>query len=226
MITPIISPLETSWQDLLQDELEKSYFNELMTFVHKEYNATTVYPPKQFVFNAFEFCPVEQVKVVLIGQDPYHGARQAHGLCFSVNKGVTHPPSLKNIFKELHRDLGKNVPESGNLSHWASQGVLMLNTILTVRESEAGSHKNKGWEKFTSSVLEKISFQQEGIIFLLWGGHAKKLKSKISKKNNHIILETGHPSPLSANRGYWFGNGHFSAVNRILLEKGKSEIHW
>ena len=226
MITPIISPLESSWNTLLHEEFEKEYFKQLMTFVNEEYQFKTVYPSQDNVFKAFDLCPVEGVKVVLIGQDPYHGPDQAHGLCFSVNDGIPHPPSLKNIFKELNEDLGREVPISGNLSHWASQGVLMLNTILTVRESEAGSHKNKGWEEFTSRVLEEISAKRRGIIFLLWGGHAKKLKSKISKKNEHVILEAGHPSPLSANRGYWFGNRHFSMVNTILKEQGNTSIDW
>ena len=226
MITPIISPLESSWHSLLHEEFGQSYFNDLMNFVHNEYRTATIYPPKDAVFKAFELCPVQNVKVVLIGQDPYHGAQQAHGLCFSVNEGIPHPPSLKNIFKELHDDVGKEIPESGNLSHWASQGVLLLNTILTVRASEAGSHKNRGWERFTSKVIEAISARHNNLIFLLWGGHAKKLRSKISKKNNHFILESGHPSPLSANRGYWFGNKHFSKVNQLLQEQNKVSINW
>lgn len=226
MITPIISPFETSWSSLLKEEFEKAYFKELIAFVSEEYQATTVYPPIDSIFRAFELCPVNAVKVVVIGQDPYHGAGQAQGLCFSVNEGIPHPPSLKNIFKELQSDIGKEIPESGDLSHWASQGVLLLNTILTVREAEAGSHKNRGWELFTSKVLEKLSHQQEEIIFLLWGGHAKKLRSKISKNKKHIILESGHPSPLSANRGYWFGNRHFSKVNELLKKQGKVSLKW
>ena len=226
MITPIISPLETSWNSLLKEEFEKDYFKNLMNFVQEEYKSSNVYPPADSIFRAFELCPVNNVKVVLIGQDPYHGSGQAHGLCFSVNEGITHPRTLKNIFKELKSDVGKEIPESGDLSDWASQGVLLLNTILTVREAQAGSHKNKGWEMFSSKVLEKLSNQQDGIIFLLWGGHAKKLRSKISKNRQHIILETGHPSPLSANRGYWFGNRHFSKVNELLKNQGKDSVNW
>ena len=226
MKTPINFPFGTGWHSLLLEEFDKVYFKELMDFVEGEYHSQTIYPPKQDIFKAFELCPLNKVKVVLIGQDPYHGAHQAQGLCFSVNEGVQHPPSLKNVFKELQFDVGKEVPQSGDLSHWATQGVLMLNAVLTVRDSEAGSHKNRGWEHFTAQAIKQLSYHKEGLIFLLWGGFAKKMKSRIAPNRQHIILEGGHPSPLSANRGYWFGNRHFSKVNQLLREFKKDPIYW
>ncbi|MEZ4971186.1 MAG: uracil-DNA glycosylase [Flavobacteriaceae bacterium] len=214
-----------SWNRLLQDEYEKTYFKSLMVFVQQEYAKRTCYPMESHIFAAFNHCHLEETKVVIIGQDPYHGPNQANGLCFSVNKGIAHPPSLGNIFREIESDLGIVYPEDGNLERWADQGVLLLNAILTVRAHEAGSHQNKGWELFTDTVIQKLSMEKEGLIFLLWGGFAKK-KSKLIDHKKHYILTSGHPSPLSANRGYWFGNRHFSKTNKILLENGKQAIDW
>jgi len=214
-----------SWKPILKDEFKKPYFKELIGFVKNDYENHTCYPKGSQIFAAFYFCSFDDLKVVIIGQDPYHGVGQAHGLCFSVNDGITHPPSLINIFKELKTDLGLLVPSSGNLERWAKQGVLLLNATLTVRAHQAGSHQNKGWEQFTDAVISKISEQKEDIIFLLWGGFAKKKGSSIDK-NKHYILENGHPSPLSANRGYWFGNRHFSRVNSFLESKQLDKINW
>ena len=177
------------------------------------------------IFNAFNHCHFEDVKVVIIGQDPYHGLRQAHGLCFSVNDGVRHPPSLINILKEVEFQLGVSYPKSGNLMHWANQGILLLNATLTVRAHEAGSHQKKGWEVFTDSVINTISNEKENVVFLLWGGYAKK-KIKLIDTNKHRVLNSGHPSPLSANRGYWFGNNNFLEANRYLESKGLKPIKW
>lgn len=217
--------IHTSWKAVLKEEFEKPYFKELSHFVDKAYAQSECFPPKNQVFSAFDACPFDQVKVVVIGQDPYHDVNQAHGLCFSVNEGVSHPPSLKNIFKELKEDLGIEVLGSGDLEHWAKQGVLLLNATLTVRAHEAGSHQKKGWEQFTDAVIQHISANREGVVFLLWGGFAKKKGRKIDRKK-HIILETGHPSPLSANRGYWFGNKHFSKTNAYLNSNGSKVIKW
>lgn len=217
--------IEDSWKSLLADEFEKSYFKDLAEFVKEEYNSYQCFPPGQLIFSAFDYCPLSKLKVVIIGQDPYHGVNQAHGLCFSVNEEVTFPPSLTNIFKEIESDLGKSTPKSGNLERWAKQGVLLLNATLTVRAHQAGSHQKKGWEKFTDTVIKRISDDQEGIIFMLWGGFAKS-KSKLIDASKHHILTSGHPSPLSANRGFWFGNRHFSKANTILSEKGDSTIVW
>jgi len=214
-----------SWHRLLLEEFEKPYFEALMAFVQQEYATQTCYPEASNIFAAFNHCHLEETKVVIIGQDPYHGPNQANGLCFSVSKGVSHPPSLVNIFREIESDLGTTYPEDGNLEHWADQGVLLLNATLTVRASEAGSHQNKGWEIFTDTVIQKLSNEKEGLVFLLWGGFAKK-KAKLINTEKHYILTSGHPSPLSANRGYWFGNKHFSKTNKILLEKGKQAIKW
>lgn len=214
-----------SWHKLLLDEFKKPYFESLMAFVREEYAKKTCYPKENNVFAAFNHCHLEETKVVIIGQDPYHGPNQANGLCFSVNTGVAHPPSLVNIFKEIASDLGTAYPEDGNLEHWADQGVLLLNATLTVRASEAGSHQNKGWEAFTDTVIQRLSEEKEGLIFLLWGGFAKK-KAKLINAKKHYILTSGHPSPLSANRGYWFGNKHFSKTNKILLENGRQAINW
>ena len=197
----------------------------MIFFLKSEYETYPCYPTQSDVFNAFEQCPYENVKVVLLGQDPYHGSGQAHGLAFSVPDGIKHPPSLVNIFKEISQDLGTPYPESGNLERWARQGVLLLNASLTVREGEAGSHQKKGWETFTDSVIQTLSEDREDLVFLLWGGFAKQ-KVKLINANKHLILTTGHPSPLSANRGYWFGNKHFTHCNTYLSENGKTPIVW
>jgi len=207
--------LADSWKQILKEETGKEYFKNLSTFVDNAYKTNTCYPPKEQIFAAFDYCSFIDLKVVVIGQDPYHGKGQANGLCFSVNTGVAMPPSLLNIFKELHSDLGLMIPADGNLDRWAKQGVLLLNATLTVEEGKAGSHQKKGWEQFTDHVIKTISDHKEGIVFLLWGGYAKKKGKKIDR-NRHIILESGHPSPLSANRGYWFENGHFSSCNNFL----------
>ena len=217
--------IEDSWKQELTTEFEKPYFKSLTTFVKEEYATHTCYPPAGEIFSAFDHCPFDKVKVVIIGQDPYHGAGQANGLCFSVQDGVAHPPSLKNIFKELETDMGLPTPVTGNLDRWAAQGVLLLNATLTVRAAEAGSHQKQGWEQFTDVVIDTLSRKRENIIFLLWGGFAKKKGRKIDA-SKHFILLSGHPSPLSANRGYWFGNKHFSKVNEILLSKGEAPINW
>jgi len=217
--------IESSWKENLQEEFQKVYFHDLVQFVRSEYLQHTCYPPGKFIFNAFNHTPFEEVKVVIIGQDPYHGPGQAHGLCFSVPENIPHPPSLMNIFKEIADDLGKEIPVSGNLEHWANQGVLLLNATLTVRAHHAGSHQHKGWEEFTDAVIQKLSEEREGIVFLLWGGYAKKKGAKIDR-SKHCVLSSGHPSPLSANRGLWFGNKHFSKTNRFLKQSGKSEIDW
>lgn len=214
-----------SWKSLLNNEFEQPYFKDLTKFVKQEYKSHHCYPLGQLIFSAFDYCPLDKLKVVIIGQDPYHGPNQANGLCFSVNDHISLPPSLINIFKEINNDLGTPIPNSGNLERWAKQGVLLLNATLTVRAHEAGSHQKKGWEKFTDAVIKKISQDQKGIIFMLWGGYAKN-KSKLIDSSKHYILTSGHPSPLSANRGFWFGNKHFSKANQILSEKGASEIEW
>ncbi|MEQ8217778.1 MAG: uracil-DNA glycosylase [Arenibacter sp.] len=214
-----------SWHKLLLAEFNKPYFKALRVFVQQEYAKHTCYPKESNIFAAFNHCHLEETKVVIIGQDPYHGSNQANGLCFSVNEGVVHPPSLVNIFREIESDLGKAYHENGNLEQWADQGVLLLNATLTVRAHEAGSHQNRGWELFTDTVIQKLSEEKEKLIFLLWGGFAKK-KAKLINTEKHYILTSGHPSPLSANRGYWFGNKHFSTTNKILLENGRQAINW
>jgi len=214
-----------SWKSVLHGEFEKEYFIKLTAFVKQEYRQHTCYPPGSQIFNAFEHCHFDDIKVVIIGQDPYHNIGQANGLCFSVNDGVSHPPSLMNIFKEIENDLGIPYPKSGNLIRWADQGVLLLNATLTVRAHEAGSHQNMGWEIFTDAVITKVSELKENVVFLLWGGYAKKKGSKIDA-SKHYILTSGHPSPLSANRGFWFGNKHFSKTNIFLESKGLHTIYW
>ena len=214
-----------SWKNILQNEFEKPYFKDLTSFVKNEYENYQCYPKEKDIFAAFDFCTFDNLKVVIIGQDPYHGPNQANGLCFSVKDGITHPPSLINIFKEITADLGKEYPQSGNLEKWAKQGVLLLNATLTVREHEAGSHQKQGWETFTDEVIKQISKEKENVVFLLWGGFAKK-KTKLIDKRKHHILESGHPSPLSANRGYWFGNQHFSKANAILTDLEKQQVAW
>jgi uracil-DNA glycosylase len=217
--------IHDSWKPYLQDEFEKPYFKDLVNFVKNEYVNSQCFPPGRQIFNAFNYCPFENVKVVIIGQDPYHGYGQANGLCFSVNDGISHPPSLINIFKEIEQDLGIPYPKSGNLMRWAEQGVLLLNATLTVRANQAGSHQNKGWETFTDTVIKIINDKKEDVIFLLWGGYAKQ-KTKYIEHTKHKILVSGHPSPLSANRGYWFGNKHFSKTNFLLEQVSQVPIQW
>jgi len=217
--------IESSWKKVLSEEFEKTYFKDLMEFVKSEYKATTCYPPGPEIFNAFNECPFDDVKVVIIGQDPYHGPRQANGLCFSVHDGIPFPPSLVNIFKEIQTDLAQDIPQSGNLERWAKQGVLLLNATLTVRQGEAASHQGKGWETFTDAIIQKISDNKQDVVFLLWGGFAKKKGAKVNA-SKHCVLESGHPSPLSANKGHWFGNRHFSKTNDFLKGKGKPVIEW
>jgi len=217
--------MHSSWKPVLNEEFEKSYFKELIDFVKSEYTTKVCYPKGGQIFSAFDHCHFDQVKVVIIGQDPYHGPNQANGLCFSVNDGIPFPPSLQNIFKEIETDLNKPMPKTGNLERWADQGVFLLNATLTVRQSEAGSHQGKGWEKFTDAVIKQISAEKENVVFLLWGGFAQK-KAALIDASKHHILKSGHPSPLSANRGFWFGNRHFSQTNEFLKSKGMKEIEW
>jgi len=217
--------LEPSWKAHLQSEFKKPYFKELMSYVAQEYAQQQCYPKHEDIFKAFEWCPFDAVKVVIIGQDPYHGPGQANGLCFSVHDGIAHPPSLRNIFKELETDLQKKYPVSGNLEAWAKQGVLLLNATLTVRAGMAGSHQKKGWETFTNAVIKTLSDQKKDVVFLLWGGYAKQ-KVKFIDASKHHIITSGHPSPLSANRGYWFGNQSFSKTNAQLKELGLTPIAW
>ncbi|WJJ95579.1 uracil-DNA glycosylase [Algibacter luteus] len=217
--------IHESWQTYLNNEFSQPYFLELMDFVAAEYNTKTCFPPENEIFNAFNTCHFDDVKVVIIGQDPYHGDGQANGLCFSVKDGVAHPPSLINIFKEIESELGVPYPKSGNLMRWANQGVLLLNATLTVRANEAGSHQKKGWEKFTDATIKLISDDKDHVVFLLWGGFAKK-KEKFIDTGKHKVLTSGHPSPLSANRGYWFDNNNFKETNKYLLNAGKRPIYW
>ena len=217
--------IHDSWKNQLNEEFEKSYFKDLISFVKNEYQTKICYPKGSDIFAAFEYCHFNDVKVVILGQDPYHGVNQANGLCFSVKDDVKMPPSLINIFKEIEQDVGQPFPSTGNLERWANQGVLLLNATLTVRAHEAGSHQKKGWEQFTDQVISKISKNRENVIFLLWGGFAKKKVKLIDTKKHHIIT-SGHPSPLSANRGYWFGNKHFSKTNAILKEMKQKPISW
>ena len=216
--------IEESWKKVLAGEFEKPYFAQLINFVKAEYAAGTVYPEGKNIFNAFNLCPLPNVKVVIIGQDPYHEPRQAHGLCFSVQDGVEFPPSLQNIFKEIESDLGTPVPQSGNLERWARQGVFLLNSILTVRAHQAASHANKGWETFTDEVIKQISDKTENVVFMLWGNYAK-VKGKVIDTKKHLILNTVHPSPLSVYRGF-FGCKHFSRANEYLTAHGKTPINW
>ena len=217
--------INDSWKNILQPEFEKPYFENLTSFVKSEYSKHTCYPKGTDVFAAFDFCDLNNLKVVILGQDPYHGVGQANGLCFSVHDGITHPPSLINIFKEIETDVDIPYPKSGDLSRWAKQGVLLLNATLTVRAGEGGSHQKQGWEQFTDAVIQKISEEKNDVVFLLWGGFAKK-KVKLIDDKKHHILTSGHPSPLSANRGYWFGNKHFSKTNNFLKDVGLAAIQW
>ncbi|WP_299173410.1 uracil-DNA glycosylase [uncultured Allomuricauda sp.] len=217
--------IDPSWKPHLQREFDQPYFQQLVQFVKQEYRQHVCYPNGKDVFAAFDHCPFYDTKVVVIGQDPYHGPNQANGLCFSVQDDIPHPPSLVNIFKEIKVDVEKPYPKSGNLERWAQQGVLLLNATLTVRAHQAGSHQKKGWEQFTDAVIKTISSELEGIVFLLWGGFAKKKSSLIDKTKHHVLM-SGHPSPLSANRGLWFGNQHFSKTNTLLAQMGKPLISW
>ncbi len=217
--------IESGWKQHLQAEFEQPYFRELTEFVRSEYQHYRCYPPAKLVFNAFNLCPFDQVKVVIIGQDPYHEPGQAHGLSFSVNDGVMFPPSLQNIFKEIQMDLGTPIPQSGNLSRWASQGVLLLNATLTVREHIAGSHQRRGWERFTDAAISALSRDKNHLVFILWGGYARS-KVNLIDGSRHFVLQSVHPSPLSANRGGWFGNHHFSRCNAYLQQQGVTPIVW
>lgn len=218
--------INSNWKTFLKDEFEKDYFKDLAEFVKKDYKTHTCFPPGSEIFKAFELCEFHDVKVIILGQDPYHGVGQAHGLAFSVPKGVAVPPSLKNIYRELNQELPDyKIPSHGNLQHWATQGVLLLNATLTVRSGEAGSHQKKGWERFTDAVIQKLSEEKNNLVFLLWGGFARK-KAKLIDTEKHYVLTSGHPSPLSANRGYWFGNNHFKLVNEFLAGNKKQPINW
>lgn len=216
--------IEESWKQRLAPEFEKDYFVRLTEFVRGEYSRTAVYPPARLIFNAFDQCPFDATKVVIIGQDPYHGPGQAHGLCFSVGEGVPNPPSLQNIFKEIQSDLGKPLPSNGDLTRWARQGVLLLNATLTVQAHQAGSHQRKGWETFTDAVIRCLAEEREHLVFILWGAYAQK-KGAFIDRNKHLVLTSAHPSPLSAYNGF-FGNRHFSRANAYLSEHGIAEIDW
>lgn len=216
--------IEASWKSRLKEEFEKDYFLSLSSFVKSEYQNSVVYPPGGLIFNAFNLCPFDKLKAVIIGQDPYHGPGQAHGLCFSVREGVDLPPSLLNIFKEIESDIGISRPTSGNLERWASQGVLLLNATLTVRAHQAGSHQKKGWEQFTDSVIRIINSEKQNTVYFLWGAYAQKKGESIDKSTN-LVLESVHPSPLSASRGF-FGNRHFSRCNEYLAQHGVEAVDW
>ena len=216
--------LNKNWQVILQNEFSKNYFSNLHNSIHMAFNESTVFPAQSLIFNAFNLCPFDQVKVVILGQDPYHGTGQAHGLAFSVPDGVHSPPSLKNIYKEIRTDIGQEIPTSGNLEHWAKQGVLLLNSTLTVEKSLAASHQKLGWEKFTDVVIQKISEEKEHVVFLLWGNLAKS-KSAIIDDSKHLVLKAAHPSPFSAYNGF-FGCKHFSQTNTYLAQHHQSPIKW
>ncbi len=216
--------LEKSWKELLKDEFDKPYFKSLSEFVHNEYKTNTVYPPAKFIFNALDSLPVDKVKVVIIGQDPYHGEGQAHGLSFSVPDGISLPPSLQNIYKELGADLGKTHPPSGNLEHWVKEGVLLLNATLTVRARQAGSHQNKGWEQFTDAIIHHLADSKENLVFILWGNYAQR-KGAFIDTQKHLVIKSAHPSPLSAHNGF-FGSQPFSKTNKYLEAHGLSPINW
>ena len=217
--------IDNSWREHIGAEFEKPYFSALTDFVRHEYTTTTCYPPGSLIFNAFNLCPFDRVKVVIIGQDPYHEPGQAQGLSFSVPEGVPLPPSLQNIFKEIQLDLGKPMPPTGDLTRWAEQGVLLLNATLTVRAHQAASHQRHGWEQFTDAAIRALNIGRENLVFILWGGYARS-KAQLIDRSRHLVLEAVHPSPLSANRGGWFGNHHFSQCNAYLREHGEQEIDW
>lgn len=216
--------IDESWRQVLQPEFDKPYFELLTNFVRRAYQTTQCFPPAGQIFRAFDLCPFNKVRVVIIGQDPYHDVNQAHGLCFSVQDGVPVPPSLVNIYKELNRDLGKPVPSSGNLTHWAEQGVLLLNATLTVEAHKAGSHQGKGWEELTDAAIQALNNQRSNIVFMLWGSYAQR-KGQYIDRRKHLVLTTVHPSPLSAYRGF-IGCGHFSQANNYLLQHGQAPIAW
>ncbi|WP_165026270.1 MULTISPECIES: uracil-DNA glycosylase [unclassified Dysgonomonas] len=216
--------IEQSWKDRLNDEFQKDYFAKLTDFVRNEYRTKQIFPPAKLIFNAFDHTPFDNVKVVILGQDPYHNDGQAHGLSFSVNDGIQTPPSLVNIFKEINRDLGIPIPRSGNLTRWANQGVLLLNATLTVQAHMAASHQNKGWETFTDAAIRHLAEERENLVFMLWGSYAQK-KAAFIDPYKHLILKSVHPSPLSAHRGF-IGNNHFSEANKYLSAKGISPIEW
>ena len=216
--------IEPSWKAQLQDEFEKPYFKQLTEFVRSEYASQQIFPPAKLIFNAFDQCPFDRVKVVILGQDPYHGPGQAHGLCFSVNNGVDFPPSLRNIFKEIQADTGAPIPSSGNLTRWAKQGVLLLNATLTVRAHTAGSHQKRGWEQFTDAVIHMVADRLENVVFILWGNYAIS-KGEFINPLKHLVLKSVHPSPLSASRGF-FGNHQFSKANKYMVEHGKETVKW
>lgn len=216
--------IESSWKEKLQSEFDKDYFEKLTEFVRNEYRICTVYPPGRLIFNAFDQCPFDKLKVVILGQDPYHEPGQANGLCFSVNDGVFFPPSLQNIFKEVESDLGIASPSTGNLMRWAQQGVLLLNATLTVRAHAAGSHQGKGWETFTDAVIHRVAEEKNNVVFILWGSYAQH-KGGFIDPRRHLILKSPHPSPLSAHRGF-FGNRHFSKTNEYLINTGQTPIEW
>ena len=217
--------IEKSWLKVLNNEFNQEYFHNLSYFVKEQYKKKKCYPPGKLICSAFDNCSLNDLKVVIIGQDPYHGPFQANGLCFSVDSKVVNPPSLNNIFKEISTDLESVTRTDGDLIDWSNQGVMLLNSVLTVESGLPGSHANRGWEIFTDNVIRKISDKKENIVFMLWGGYAKKKESLI-RNNNHLILKSGHPSPLSANRGYWFGNKHFSKCNDYLIKNNLSPIKW
>ena len=217
--------IEESWRQHIGNEFEKQYFINLTNFVRQEYATTTCYPPGKLIFNAFNLCPFDKVKVVIIGQDPYHEPGQAHGLSFSVCDGAPFPPSLQNIFKEIEQDLGTPIPMTGNLTRWAEQGVLLLNATLTVRAHQAASHQRRGWEEFTDAAIKALNADRNNLVFILWVGYARS-KAPLIDSSRHLILQSVHPSPLSANRGGWFGNHHFSRANAYLVEHGQEPINW
>ena len=217
--------IDNSWREHIGAEFEKPYFSALTDFVRHEYTTTTCYPPGSLIFNAFNLCPFDRVKVVIIGQDPYHEPGQAQGLSFSVPEGVPFPPSLQNIFKEIQLDLGKPMPPTGDLTRWAEQGVLLLNATLTVRAHQAASHQRHGWEQFTDAAIRALNIGRENLVFILWGGYARS-KAQLIDRSRHLVLESVHPSPLSANRGGWFGNHHFSLTNQYLQQHGMEPIKW
>ena len=214
-----------SWQQRLQPEFDKPYFVKLAEFLREEYSTQRIYPPGKLLFNAFDKCPFDDTRVVILGQDPYHGDKQANGLAFSVADGITKPPSLLNVFKEIQDDLGKPIPQSGNLERWAEQGVMLLNSTLTVRATQAGSHQGKGWETFTDAVIKLISEEKKNVVFLLWGAYAQK-KGAVIDSAKHLVLTSKHPSPMAAQWGGWFGNKHFSQANAYLLNQGLPNVEW
>ena len=217
--------IDPSWKEHLSEEFAKPYFIDLTNFVRQEYQTAICYPPGRLIFNAFNLCPFDKVKVVIIGQDPYHGPGQAHGLSFSVCDGVPFPLSLQNIFKEIQQDMGTPIPITGNLTRWAEQGVLLLNATLTVREHQPGSHQRHGWEQFTDAAIKALNAHRDNLVFILWGGYARS-KASLIDASRHLVLQSAHPSPMSANKGGWFGNHHFSRANAYLVEHGQEPINW